>query len=154
MATDAFCSGHKVCQAASKMSANRYVSDELYHFVGRSDPGNHEANYRILVKILLQGCVSHWPHTPDWGRVQLRINWEGDLLKGDLIVPTVTCFGDIPAEHLHLHIEKYGHFGLSFDRKFLVQYGTRPVTYVPYFGDDWRGIYGRDLLKLLKQASR
>jgi hypothetical protein len=136
------------------MPASRYVSDELYHFVGWSHPGDHEANYRTLLKILQQGCVSHPPHTNDYGTVQLRINWEGDMLKGELIVPTVTCFADIPPEHLGVHIEKYGHFGLSFDRAFLAQYGARAVMYVPYFDGDWRGIYGRELLKLLKLASR
>ena len=125
-----------------------YTSDELFHFVGYRSPTDDEKNYQILVEILRVSCVSHPPHNPepDWGAVTVKTNWNGLLRYGDdkdngLIVPTVTCFGDIPASGLGIHIEKYGKFGVSFPRDYLIRYGARPVMYVPLRNDDWSGIY-------------
>src|SRR5256885_12523040 len=75
----------------------RYISnDELFHFVGRNDPTDHEANYQILLAVLNCGCVSHPPHTSDWGAHRITINWDKDIFSEELIVPTVTCYCDIP----------------------------------------------------------
>jgi hypothetical protein len=82
----------------------RYLSNELFHFVGNSHPTDHELNYTILSAILNDGCVSHPPHLPGSGETSIRSNFEGSLLKDELVVPTVTCFCDIPAEHLDVHV--------------------------------------------------
>lgn len=138
-----------------------YTSDELFHFVGHSSPTDDEWNYQTLVKILRVGCVSHPPHKiePDWGSVTVKTNWGGSLQYGDhkdngLIVPTVTCFADIPSGGLGIHIKKYGKFGISFPRDHLIRYGARPVMYIPMRNDDWQSIHGTTLLNDLEAIYR
>jgi len=108
------------------------TSDALFHFVGRQSRDDHEANYRILLKVLRDGCVSYAPHKCDWGEVSVKVNLDRHLISEELAVPTVTCFCDIPLTHLSIHARKYGKFGVSFKRAFLIAYGGRPVLYLPY----------------------
>jgi hypothetical protein len=124
-----------------------YTSQELFHFVGHSDPEADQANYETLTKVLTVGCVSHKPHEKNWGQVGYAINWEMSLENEELIVPTVTCYADIPRQALGIHVSKYGKFGLSFPRDLLIQYGVRPVTYLPTRNDDWRSPHGITLLR-------
>lgn len=71
--------------------------------------------------------------------------------KAEMLVPTVTCYCDIPYGQLGPHISKYGSFGLSFSRHYLTKVGARPVIYVPCRPDDWRGVFtGYTLLKELE----
>src|SRR4051812_5389252 len=107
--------------------SSRYISNELFHFVGRSHPTDHETNYQILLKVLDSRCISHPPHNSDWGAHQITINWDKSIFTEELIVPSVTCFCDIPFETLGIHLKKYGMFGVSFDRSLLIKYGARPV---------------------------
>lgn len=79
---------------------------------------------------------------------------EVDLITEELIVPTVTCFCDIPFEHLGTHLERYGLFGLSFDRNFLARHGARAVSYVPVHRDDRFSPYGHTLLRDIEQVYR
>jgi hypothetical protein len=123
-----------------------YTSDELFHFVGRRAPGDHEANYKTLLKVLRSGCVSHPPHGEDWGIVSTKLDLTRRLISGELVVSTVTCFCDIPVEHLALHVQKYGMFGLSFHRKFLLKYSARPVLYFPYAASDPGNAFGGSVL--------
>jgi hypothetical protein len=60
------------------------------------------------------------------------------IFSEELLVPTVTCFSDIPAESLKIHVTKYGSFGLSISRTHLVEWGTRPVLYWPFILNDGR----------------
>ncbi len=131
-----------------------FISDELFHFVGRRHPLDHESNYSILKLVLSKRCVSHRPHSSDWGTVRTTTNWEESLITGELIVPTVTCFCDIPFEHLPVHLLKYGSFGLAFRKDFLIRYGARPVTYVPLRNDDHLSVHGRTLLRDIEQIYR
>jgi Putative abortive phage resistance protein AbiGi, antitoxin len=126
-----------------------YTSNLLFHFVGHSNPDDHSANYDVLLKVLHDECISHSPHENNWGKVSYTINWERSLLDEDekLIVPTVTCFTDIPFESLGIHVKKYGKFGLSFQRELLMKYGARPVMYVPLHKEDWGSINGETMLK-------
>ena len=132
-----------------------YTSDELFHFAGYGSPTDDEKNYQTPLKILHDGCISHPPHNNDWGSVTVNTNWDGLLRYGDdkkngLIIPTVTCFADIPSGGLGIHIEKYGKFGISFSRDYLIRYGARPVMYVPMRNDDWQSIHGTTLLNDLE----
>lgn len=114
----------------------RYTSEYLYHIVGLRHPSDHDANYEILLKILDDGAVTHPPHDLN---STLRIRtylWNANIEKGELIVPQVTCFCDIPFEALPLHLRKYGSFGISFPRFFLVRSGARPVIYIPLQSND------------------
>jgi len=125
----------------------KYTSDELFHFVGRLAPDEHERNYDTLRQVIRQGCISHRPHEAGWGATSLTIEWDRSLVSEELVVPTVTCFCDIPFEQLAIHVTKYGCFGISFDRSMLVKYGGRPVSYVPLSPEDWGGPFGATLLK-------
>jgi len=116
------------------------TSNVLYHFVGRKCPTGHDKNYCNLRKILTQGCVSYWPHSnPEgWGETKYTINWKTNLFSQDqdLIVPTVTCYAEIPFNDLEIHIKKYGQFGIGFEKRLVIYYGARPVMYLPYTPKD------------------
>jgi hypothetical protein len=128
----------------------KYTSDELFHFVGWRNPGDSKKNYETLYKILKNKCISHWPHLNNWGETRILIDWEADLLRGELVVPTVTCYADIPFESLATHTKKYGQFGLAIDRDILAYYGARPVTYMPYNPSDTASsVFGRSLINRL-----
>jgi hypothetical protein len=123
-----------------------YTSNELFHFVGRRSPDDDEANYQILLKVLRKGSVSHPPHGRDRGIVSHNIDFTKRLIAGELLVSTITCYCDIPVDHLPLHVKKYGRFGLSFTRDFLIRYGARPVSYFPYSQSDAGDALGGRLL--------
>ena len=126
----------------------KYTADELFHFVGWRNPGHSDKNYSTLCKILRNLCISHPPHLTNWGETRIFIDWTKDMLKGELIVPSVTCYADIPFELLAIHTSKYGEFGLSIDRGILVYYGARPVIYMPYNpADRAPSIFGVGLTK-------
>jgi hypothetical protein len=120
----------------------RFISDVLFHFVGRAHPSDHERNYDVLKIILSQGCVSHPPHDDTWGATSYKIDLSRPLVSEKMLVPTVTCYCDIPFDHLPLHLGKYGKFGLSLNKHLLIKYGARPVIYVPLRSDDWAGSHG------------
>ena len=114
-----------------------FLSHELFHFVGHANPNDHERNFSLLRLVLESGCISHPPHTQDWGAVSYTIDLTKRLHFEELLVPTVTCFCDIPLQSLAIHTAKYGAFGLSLSRHHLTKYGARPVTYIPVRDDDW-----------------
>lgn len=130
-----------------------YFSEELFHFVGHTDPSDHEKNYSTLKSILQSGCISHPPHNTDWGATSITFTWDNALVSG-MIVPTVVCFCDIPREHLSLHINKYGAFGLSLPKGLLARYGGRPVMYVPIRADNHRSPFGAEMLRDVEQVYR
>lgn len=133
----------------------KYISPELFHFVGSSAPLDHERNYTVLKAVLSCGCVSHPPHEVGWGKISYKLDFDKRLAHEELLVPTVTCYCDIPLEQLSPHIEKYGSFGVSFSRHQLTKLGARPVTYVPCRPDDWMGVFtGHTLLKELEATFR
>ncbi|MCG2635024.1 MAG: abortive infection system antitoxin AbiGi family protein, partial [Gammaproteobacteria bacterium] len=118
-----------------------------FHFVGHSSPEDDEANYATL-KIVLNGrCISHPPHDGTWGTTSYKVNWEKLLETEELLVPSVTCFADIPFEALSLHISKYGKFGVALPLSLLVKYGTRPVYYFPISKQDALSVHGVSLLR-------
>lgn len=120
-----------------------YVSRDFYHFVGRSTLNQPSQTYDTLLKVLDSECVSHPPHTGDWGTVRItEDDLSKNLLTEDLIVPTVTCFCDIPLKSLGIHMKKYGKFAVGFKREFLLRYGVRPVIYVPYNELSWMVAHG------------
>ena len=46
----------------------------------------------------------------------------------------MVCFCDIPVDDLDIHMEKYGQFGIAFQKEFLLDQGALPVVYVPADG--------------------
>ncbi len=124
----------------------QYTSKVLYHFVGHSCANNDEHNFEVLKKILSTGCISHPPHDNNWGDVSHTVNWDKSLIQEELVVPTITCYADIPFESLGTHVSKYGKFGISIPKDIMIQYGARPVMYIPMRNDDWASINGCTLL--------
>jgi hypothetical protein len=124
----------------------QYTSNELFHFVGHKRPDNDEANYETLRKLLISCCVSHYPHDNSSVTVGFELTQGFQLETEELIVPTVTCYADIPFEALHIHVKKYGKFGIALPLSLLIQHGARPVIYVPMRSDDRKSIGGRTLL--------
>jgi hypothetical protein len=127
----------------------RYTSDELFHFVGRNDPTNHETNFQTILKILESKNISYWPHDGDdrsW-----EIDWQADFRSGEPLIKQITCFCDIPYESLGIHLNKYGMFGISFDRRFLIRKKARPVFYHPLQAPgpntDWSSPHSTTLLE-------
>lgn len=132
-----------------------YTSDHLYHFVGWRTPQDDEENWKTLSLILDASCISHPPHDAGFGTTAYTIDLSKSLFSEDLIVPTVTCFADIPEGSLGWHVKKYGYFGVCFKRDFLIQQGARPVTYIPMVPNEWRNaINGKYLLNDIEQVYR
>jgi hypothetical protein len=122
------------------MAANRYTSDLLYHFVGFGHPDDDPANYETLTKIIRSRRVIYKGYVPGRPGLDCSIDWSVDVLKGELISKSVTCYGDIPREALQIHMNKYGRIGLGFMRNFLIRKGVRPVIYMPAkLSDYWDG---------------
>lgn len=136
------------------MTMDRYFSDELFHFVGRRAPDDHERNYAVVKAILAGGYISHPPHKPGLGEISTRVDLSKGLLSEDLVVPSVVCFCDIPREHLAIHVGKYGPFGLAFDKSLLVSCGARPVMYVPHYSADNFSVFGKAFLRHVEATYR
>lgn len=109
-------------------SKQRYVSAELAHFVGRGLAP--EEQYRLLVKIINEGWITHPPHKPNISG-NLSVNTHAKFSANDMYSPQIICFCDIPLADLGIHIAKYSPFGLSFSKDFLVEQGGCPVFYIP-----------------------
>lgn len=106
----------------------RYVSTELAHFVGRGLP--EEDQYRLLIKIIKEGWITHPPHNPNISG-NLSVNTAAKFSDNEMYSPEIVCFCDIPAADLAIHISKYSPFGLSFSKDFVIRQGGCPVFYIP-----------------------
>ena len=124
------------------MPDHKYVSDELFHFVGFSHPSDHEANYQVLLKILDSKMVIYRDFDPGSIGLRMSVDWNADIVNGQLVVRQVTCYCDIPETALGIHKSKYGLFGVGFPRTYMVGRGTRPVIYVPIQPNDYRSGWG------------
>ena len=124
-------------------ATQRYVSNELTHFVGRSlrDEKKDEnqiwdEQYGILRKIIHEKRISYSPHETSEGGLEYGtpsrnyFEFQSKFSNNGMIVPGMVCFCDIPLEDIAIHISKYSHFGLSFQKSFLIKQGTTPVFYV------------------------
>jgi hypothetical protein len=110
------------------MSTQRYVSNELTHFVGRGMAESDQ--YDLLVnQILKPGWLTFPPHDRRTYRSP-TFNLGTTISDGKMITTQVICFCDIPLADLAIHMNKYSHFGVAFRRDFLVALGANPVFYV------------------------
>jgi hypothetical protein len=110
----------------------RYVSDELTHFIGHAQPDD-EARYSLLLTILREGLLTSDPDSPlavarQEGPVIYTYD-PAEPFSNDSIEMTRVCFCDIPVPDLPLHMRKYSNFGLAFRKPFLVAKGANPVFY-------------------------
>lgn len=133
-----------------------YAAPYLSHFVGFKAPLDHERNFGTLSKVLQSSSVAYNAKTAGThGLFQYTFDPDGDLLKGELVVPNVTCYADIPAGELEkVHCRKYGYFGLAFRKDLLIRHGVRPVTYLPYFPNDSDYGPGRMLAREMMMLAR
>ncbi|MGE3623429.1 MAG: abortive infection system antitoxin AbiGi family protein, partial [Bdellovibrionales bacterium] len=107
----------------------RYISDELCHFVGRGKTDDQQ--YDLLVnKILKTGWLTHPPHHNAAIPRTAGLDLSKPISTDEAIKYQVVCFCDIPVSDLSIHIKKYGKFGLSFKKSFLIDRGACPVFYI------------------------
>lgn len=112
----------------SQPKIQRYVSEELAHFVGRGK--DMEEQYTLLVRILRSGWLTHPPHNPNISG-NLQVNTAAKLSKNEMYLPQIVCFCDIPVDDLHIHTSKYSRFGLCLHKDFVTRKGGAPVFYLP-----------------------
>jgi hypothetical protein len=105
-----------------------FVSDELFHFVGRGMPENEQFN--LLIKILKTGWLTHAPHSQGYNPI-VHIDGSKKISSNLMYNPKIVCFCDIPLPDIGFHAVKYSHFGISFTKNYLIQFGARPVFYIP-----------------------
>lgn len=115
-------------------SQQRYISNELTHFVGKGK--NSEEQYQLLLKILKEGILIHQLYnaitTGNVSGTCMKVCPTAKLSKNEMFNPEMVCFCDIPVGDLNIHIRKYkSPFGLSFTKNFIVQHGGSPVYYIP-----------------------
>lgn len=127
-----------------------YVSKELTHFVGRSQPDN-DARYSLLLRIFRGGLLRDGEYASRqaspifWFDVEtehgverenfhpqpkFEVRPHGAVDANEFVAPEMVCFCDIPLEQLEVHTEKYSKFGLAFSKSFLLARGANPVWYV------------------------
>lgn len=109
------------------MSMQRYVSDELTHFVGRSFRSQynaHERQFELLVRILKSGRLGK--------NLDASVDFRQDksFSHNEYYRSNVVCFSDIPVPDLGIHMGKFSCFGLAFHKLFLIGNGANPVYYV------------------------
>jgi hypothetical protein len=125
---------------------SEFLSDEFFHLVGWRHPTDDERNLNILKSILQEECVKYPGCVPGQSATSITVFPNRRLSSGEMVVPTCTCYCDIPIGSLAFHARKYGRFGLSFHRDFLIRNGARPVAYFPKRADDGLAVRGTTLL--------
>src|SRR5580698_4122832 len=109
------------------MEAQRYISRELTHFVGRS-LASEEQQFDLLATILRSGELRA-PRNPD-GSPKLGMTVHanaGEFSERKIHEVPAVCFCDIPIGDLYIHMEKYSGFGVAFEKRFLLGKGASPV---------------------------
>ncbi len=108
----------------------RYVSDELTHFVGRQSTSTDDEKYGLLLKILRLGWLTHFPHDESDTTKRLNVEFANKFSQNTLINTGVICFCDIPLEDLDIHIGKYSKFGMALSKNLMITKGANPVFYI------------------------
>ena len=110
--------------------SQRYVSDELTHFVERGLTWDEQ--YSLLAKIIRSGILK--PSADANNKLSaMAVKHQvipKPLSSNESYYPWCVCFCDIPTDSLELHMGKYSRFGLSFPKPFLVEQGVHPVFYI------------------------
>lgn len=111
------------------MSHQRYISNELTHFVGRNLP-NDEERYQLFKQILSSEILMHPPFDSKIVQSALYFDRGTPFTSNSMCFTNCVCFCDIPVEDLHIHMIKYGKFGIAFSKNFLLKKGANPLFYV------------------------
>jgi hypothetical protein len=133
--------------------SGEYVSDELFHFVGRHKEDD-DARYALLKHIvgtgLLTGCFDSDGKATKRGPFNELTPFHSHdktlpenhpWLSEDLTKIDAVCLCDIPEGSLGGHMNRYSHFGLSFDKSFVISKGGNPVNYVCFDSLDWVDVF-------------
>lgn len=115
------------------MLAQRYVSNELTHFVGARLKTRKE-QYDLLKQILKTRKLRAFPGPVERPKHILRRDTDAPLSSNRACEGSMVCFCDIPLCDLPLHMSKYSLFGLAFPKEFLADLGAMPVSYIPLKG--------------------
>lgn len=102
----------------------QYIAKELTHFTKK---------YENLRNILKERTILGGPdiEVSRQGGIEFIFNYREDISQDAMIEVNKVCFSDIPEGQTDIHKQKYGHFGISFDKDFIVGKGGIPVHYVP-----------------------
>ncbi len=115
----------------------RYVSNELTHFVGRNREDD-DSRYLVFKTILSSGKLEPRGSMSIMfpGVFSTTMRGDGIFSKNEVYDTEVLCFCDIPVEDFALHMRKYSRFGLSFLKPFMIANDANPVFYVARDGED------------------
>jgi len=111
------------------MKVQSYISNELTHFVGGGLTDNEE-RYVLFKKILREGWLKASNRDELGPGIAMLSDGRKRLSTNEAITCTMLCFCDIPPEQFHIHIKKYGPFGIAFSKAALSRQGANPVHYV------------------------
>ena len=109
--------------------SQRYISNELTHFVGRHQSKEQE-RYETLIRILKECILKYSQDSQPSSGLALTTYPEAKASKNEMYKPPVICFCDIPLADLSIHMNKYSKFGISFLKSFLTKNGANPVFYI------------------------
>jgi hypothetical protein len=110
--------------------SNSYISNELFHFVGRHEP-TPDKQFELLLKILNQSYLRSTRQRDE----EMTLNVHEKIISGELTRVAAICFCDIPRQSLKIHMNKYSQFGISFSKRYLSSKGAKPVIYIPIKSD-------------------
>ncbi len=134
-----------------------YVSNYLHHFVGGKNPEDDKANFQTLMKIIREGVLLGPSPLPKVeGRAQFLFDPRKPInfrKESNFFSPYV-CFCDIPSSQITIHTQKYGKFGISFSKEFLIQKGASPVIYIPEQAITRESVLFRGEQKFLDEQNR
>jgi len=118
----------KIEKANNYEMIQRYIAKELTHLTKK---------YETLCDILAdQMLIGGSDGKPDMelsrkGGIEFVSMYKEDISNNAMIKVNKVCFSDIPEGQMDIHKQKYGHFGISFDKDFIIRKGGIPVHYVP-----------------------
>lgn len=93
-----------------------HINEFLTHWTGRNKDA--DAAFHILSEIVNNGELK---------LSDIQVTFQNSVI--DVHVKTV-CFTDTPIEQSKNHCERYGYFGISFNKENLIEHGANPVLYL------------------------
>lgn len=114
----------KIEKINSCETTQKYIAKELTHFT---------KTYETLCAILNDRVLLGGPdiESSRRGGIEFVSMYKEDISRNAMIKVNKVCFSDIPEGQMDIHKQKYGYFGISFDKNFIVGKGGIPVHYVP-----------------------
>ncbi|MGQ4582482.1 abortive infection system antitoxin AbiGi family protein [Lysobacter sp. F60174L2] len=119
-----------------------FVSNTLYHLVGRGRPEADHDNFETLCAILRSMELRTCEVAGARGGARISRDPDRPIIDGEPAEQSVVCFCDIPRDQLWFHARRYGKFGLGLRRSVVAQWGARPVIYIPV-SDRAHGNWGK-----------